>query len=339
MVGNIYQTVNGIEFDGVEIIGKITSVNSGNDYSSFTISSMEQDGVSAIVKESGKFRNEDTCIFMSRLTEEMIVLVRGRYAMYEYDGDLKQYVRPKQIIVIDYPFVDLWYLKLLKSRIRNRYPVIKDDDLALIAYREKINHVDVEGRQDLVQFNYTIGSASHVVPSRERQRGASAVAASMPSRKPSIPREIHRKVDEIRSTRESIADRIVESTGMTKGELDERIEDMRLKFDMLGDGDILFNIAKEFNVNIDDIFNKKSPVKARSTTNVTTKSMQDSGDRLESTIIGYIKGAGGKMDLVLLRETVRKSGFNSRQVEAAIINLYDDGLVEMDSDEIRITAG
>lgn len=325
-------TENGIVFDGVEIIGTVNDVKIGDDYARFMLFSMQQDA-SVSVRESGNFRNEEMCNMIGQLSEGMRVLVRGKYSIYEHEGEIKKDVHPKQIIIVtDERFIDLFHALVLKSRVENNFPVIIDDEACEMARSMGLRQMDAN-LIGMIRFNYTVGVDEPEIV-REQLKRTKPLAVTMPAREPETPGELERTIErrkEGTQDDDALIDLIMNETGMTRDDIEQRIQDVRKDFMALTAHDVLVGMAKDFKINM-------SGLTARETTKKTSRPVERKRAALSpgDAIIDYLEANGGEIDMQTLRSAMTKDGYSPKEIESSLLALFGSKKIAGDPDRIQL---
>lgn len=336
--GSFYRSANGVVFDNVEVVGKVTNPRSGDDFAKFTLATEEGDLEIAVV-ESGMFRDDALSDFISKIPDESFVLVRGKYSEYvTTDGGTGRNIRPKSVnIFTDRDDLEAWYYKLLASRIMNSFPVFVQGKLESIGDEMGLERIEVDGMPGMIRYDYTIDRQE---PEVIRQRDtATKRDVTMPAPRPQTPARLKKIIEKKRAVENDLVALIIDASGMDENEIEDRIDEMKDEFDMFSREEILVAMARDFGIDV-DAFKKnanKAPVKKKETGATGKRAVErPKTDDPKEAILAYVKGSGGEIPLETLRSSMKEDGFTSKDIESAIMSLFADKKIGGDTTVIEL---
>jgi RPA family protein len=199
-----FETKNGIKFSGIETIGMVQNDPITKDEStSFVIkATLSQQDPATILVHAKKFsdeRSEKMVMKLAGIAKQTLVLVRGKLSIYQKDGQTSTSISPHLIVELDSAddasTRDLWYYKLLKSRIENRYPLLVKDELYALADELGLKQSPDpnDGELSTVTQSVTGSAGTSVMPTSPQRKAASITPAPAP--KPAIPQQIKERAE------------------------------------------------------------------------------------------------------------------------------------------------
>lgn len=331
-----YETVNEIKYSNVEMVMMVQSVKAKEDSVSVILNTTLLETPESLLAYGGMYTDERLIEQLSMLQSYSIVIIRGRVSMYskEDDDEIRYSLFPHQVIELDptngndTKFRDLWYLRLLDSRIKNGYPLVENDELHYLAEKEGIT-TDIKDSLVFIEGNVYI-SRSVEIPAIDPTSHAGTAITSNPSKKPALQKKIGRKNIDL----ESIIRQVKEGSDLDDGEIAARIDEIT-EGGLLSRKAAAMKLAKLMEIDIDISANDFVPSGKKPVARKVT--MKKKGEKTIYDVIKEIlKEKGGNMSLGGLYKVMTEKGYKNNVTEDKIMEMYSNGSIELDDESVKL---
>jgi hypothetical protein len=339
-----FESTNGIAFTHVETVGMVHSSPTVKDeYVIVTISSTLGQSPETVSLYGGMNTDKRMLDFMSMLQPSSLVIVRGKLSITEQpSGDARYTIYPNQINDgLDVKTRDLWYYKLLLSRVNNHYPLISGDELFSIAEE---NGLSLSGSDDgaMATINVTITPTRAVESPPPVAVEKTPAMVPKPAARPTLPAQIGKTPAKTTINKDSIVSQISIATGLTSKEVEERANEFT------DDGNIplvgaLLELAKSLSVTIDGskpvpkpAVEKPAPAKTPATKNKPA-AKPAKGSSTREKIIELIRQNGGEIAVNTLYATMKETnGIDDRISEAEVVSMSEAGIIDVNENKATL---